>query len=295
MLKSMTAYGRATSQGHAGHLSLEIQSVNRKFLEINVFLPKELRQFDIEIRKWLLPYLTRGQISIKVTASFENISPFIIKPNLSLALHVKQAWDQIIDTLNLPKSDFQLSLLNQVDGLICLEENSNQEDTYRHLLKKLLEEAVGNFTQMKLKEGAALQKDIEYRINKISQLIPLIEKQAPLATEKYRDKLIARLDELVPGYVENEERILSEIVLFAEKIDIIEEITRFNFHLEHFKELIEQTALPSIGKTLEFVLQELGREINTIGNKSKNLEIGRYVIEIKDELERIREQIQNIE
>ena len=116
----------------------------------------------------------------------------------------------------------------------------------------------------------------------------------PFATKKYREKLVARLEELVPGHVENEERILREIALFAEKIDITEELTRFNCHLIHFEELIHSQAL-SVGKTLEFVLQELNREINTIGSKSSDLDIARAVIDVKSEIERIREQIQNIE
>ena len=122
----------------------------------------------------------------------------------------------------------------------------------------------------------------------------VVEQKMPFATKKYRDKLIARLDELLPGHVENEECILREIALFAEKIDITEELTRFYCHLTHFEELIQSTAL-SVGKTLEFVLQELNREINTIGSKSSDLDIARAVIDIKSELERIREQIQNIE
>src|SRR4029077_2018623 len=161
-------------------------------------------------------------------------------------------------------------------------------------LKQALDMALDGFLQMKCQEGAILQADISQRLTKMGESLKIVEHKMPFATKKYREKLVARLDEIVPGHIENEERILREIALFAEKIDITEEMTRFYCHLTHFQELIHSTVL-SVGKTLEFVLQELNREVNTIGSKSSDLEIARAVIDIKSELERIREQIQNIE
>lgn len=294
MLKSMTAYGRAILNTQVGHFVVEIQSVNRKFLEVNVFLPRELSQFDIELKKWLLPYLARGQVTVKVNVTFEGAVPFLVRPNLPLARQLKNAWDEIARELKLDVEEFRLSLLEKTEGLLSYEENRNEEEEYRTFLKQTLEAALKGFLQMKIQEGAILQADIAQRLEKMRQALQVIEKKMPFATKKYREKLVARLDELVPGHVENEERILREIALFAEKIDIMEEMTRFYCHLTHFEELIQSTAL-SVGKTLEFVLQELNREINTIGNKSSDLEIARAVIDIKSELERIREQIQNIE
>lgn len=294
MLKSMTAYGRASLNTPVGHFVVEIQSVNRKFLEVNVFLPRELSQFDIELKKWLLPYLARGQVTIKVNVTFEGAVPFIVRPNLPLARQLKAAWDEIAKELKLDAEEFRLSLLETTEGLLTYEENLAEEENYRGFLKQALEEALKGFLQMKSQEGAILQSDISQRLETMRQSLQLIEKKMPFATRKYREKLVARLDEIVPGHVENEERILREIALFAEKIDITEEMTRFYCHLTHFEELIHSTAL-SVGKTLEFVLQELNREVNTIGSKSSDLEIARAVIDIKSELERIREQIQNIE
>lgn len=294
MLKSMTAYGRASINTKVGHFVVEIQSVNRKFLEVNVFLPRELNQFDIELKKWLLPHLARGQITVKVNVAFEGAVPFVVRPNLPLARQLKAAWDEIAKELNLDIDEFRLSLLETTEGLLTYEENRAEEDNYREALKQALEVALKGFLQMKVQEGAVLQADIAQRLEKMRQFLKIIEHKMPFATKKYRDKLIARLDEIMPGHSENEERILREIALFAEKIDITEEMTRFYCHLTHFEELIHSQAL-AVGKTVEFVLQELNREINTIGSKSSDLDIARAVIDIKSELERIREQIQNIE
>lgn len=290
----MTAYGRASLNTKIGHFVVEIQSVNRKFLEVNVFLPRELNQFDIELKKWLLPHLSRGQVVVKVNVNFEGVVPFVVRPNLPLVRQFKHAWDEIIKELGLELEEFKLSLLERTEGLFSYEENLNEEDNYRDALKQALEAALKGFLKMKIHEGSILQADISQRLVKIRQLLQIIEQKVPFATKKYREKLIARLDELLPGHTENEERILREIALFAEKIDITEEITRFYFHISHFEDLIHSQSLP-VGKTLEFVLQELNREINTIGNKSSDLDIAKAVIDIKSEIERIREQIQNIE
>lgn len=294
MLKSMTAYGRASLNTKAGHFVIEIQSVNRKFLDIQVILPRELSQFDIELKKWLMPYLARGQVTIKVNVFFEGGVPFIVRPNLPLARQLKAAWIEIAKDLDLDQEEFRLSLLKETEGLLSYEENREEEENYRQILKQVLEVALEGFLNMKVQEGSVLQADSVQRLEHIRQGMRIVQQKTPFATKKYREKLVARLEELLPGQIENEERILREIALFAEKIDIAEEITRFLCHLSHFEELLASTTL-SVGKTLEFVLQELNREINTIGSKSSDLEIAHAVIDIKSELERIREQIQNVE
>lgn len=294
MLKSMTAYGRASLHSDVGDFVIEIQSVNRKFLEVNTSLPKELNSFEIELKKWLLPHISRGQISLKVSVSYENASPVIVHPNLPLARQIKHAWDEIIQDLHLKNESFNFSLLANVEDILLFEQNVQEEDRYRDVLKQALELALEKFVHMKTQEGAILQADILERLQRIEQWMRVIEQKTPSAVTKYREKLLSRLEELLPGSIENEERILREVAIFAEKIDIVEEVTRFFCHLNHFRELLQSEAT-SIGKTLEFVLQELNRETNTIGSKSSDLEIARGVIDIKSELERIREQVQNVE
>lgn len=291
----MTAYGRATYQCDIGHFVIEIQSVNRKFLEVNTQMPKELLRFDVELKKWMLSRVSRGQVTIKIFASFDEMIPVVVRPNLPLAKQLKEAWDRIAEEIGAKKRlEFDLTLLVHEDEVISFEENFQEEGVYREALRKVFDLALAGFMQMKRSEGAVLQQDVLDRIKKMREWIALVEQKVPDATKKYRDKLIARLEELLPGNIENEERILREVAIFAEKIDIAEEVTRFSCHLNYFEELVLSDN-SSVGKTLEFVLQELGREINTIGSKSSDMEIARYTIDIKSELERIREQIQNVE
>jgi len=294
MFKSMTAFGQAALTSELGHFVAEIQSVNRKFLEINVILPKELSRFEVEIKKCVQAHVSRGSVTVKIYANFENRVPFTVRPNILLAKQLKHAWEEVATHLNMDKSAFTLSFLAQTEGIVNLEENIDEEEGYKTALKSLLEAALAKFSAMKKQEGALLQIDVLNRLEQIHAWMVAIEKRTPFATDKYRRKLIARLEELIPGHIENEERILRELALFADKIDITEEITRFFCHLTRCEEIIHSSQT-SIGKTLDFILQELNREINTIGNKSADIEIARLIIDIKSELERVREQIQNIE
>lgn len=294
MLRSMTAYGRSSLKLDTLQLTVEVQSVNRKYLEINVTLPSELAHFEIDIKKWIAASLTRGAVTVRISAYFENTTPFIVRPNLPLARQLKTAWEQIADDLQLNDNGFNLSLISDVKDILIIEENRENEETYRKHLKQAVDLALNGFMHMKAAEGAHLQADIANRIGKIREWVKAIELKTPFASQKYREKLLARLEELLPGKIENEERILREIALYAEKIDIAEEITRLNCHLIKFEELMHSGGI-AVGKTLEFILQELNREINTIGSKSSDLDIAHYVIDIKSELERIREQIQNVE
>lgn len=294
MLKSMTAYGRAILKSPVGHFIAEIQSVNRKFLEVQASLPKELERFEAELKKVVQKAVSRGQVTLKFFATFDEALPIVIKPNILLAKQLKQAWEEVASALGLDKNQFDPSLLSRFGDVLSFEDNFAGEELYQEALNQVLEAALKDFLSMKLREGEALQADILMRISLMRTWIAYIEQRAPEAPKKYREKLIARLEELFPGSIENEERILREIAVFAEKIDVTEEITRFVSHLNQFQETIHSSD-SAVGKTLEFIIQEMNREINTIGSKSSDLEIIRHVIQIKGELERIREQIQNVE
>lgn len=293
MLKSMTAFGRACINTPIGRFVAEIHSVNRKYLEINAILPKELTRFDIEIKKWVSAAVARGQINLRITVAFDTVSPLIATPNLPLAKQLKAAWEKIISELHL-ESPFTFEMLAQEPRLICYDEDIHDEDLYRQALHQVIEEALQPFLIMKKREGEALHSDISSRIELLKKWIKSIAEKSPEATVKYRQKLVQRLEEVLAGSVENEERILREVTIYAEKIDIEEEITRFEVHLKQVMDLLSSDA-PSIGKTLEFLIQELNREANTISSKSSDVSISHLIVNIKTELERIREQIQNIE
>lgn len=295
MLKSMTAYGRACSISPIGHFVVEIQSVNRKHLEINTFLPKELLRFDADVKKWIAAQVGRGQVNVKISVTFDRESPLVVTPNIALAKQIKSAWDAIALELQLPsEKGFTLSMLSETSGLLLYEEDVQDEEVYRNALHQAVLEALEKLMSMKLREGEILHKDIATRFDKMAPMIKEIAIKAPGATERFRQRLLERLEEVMSGNIEHEERLLREVCVYAEKVDIAEELTRFDSHLQQVSALLQSDG-QAIGKTLEFLVQELNREINTISSKSADMDVARLVVDIKSELERIREQIQNIE
>lgn len=299
MLKSMTAYGRACLVSKIGRLTVELQCVNRKHLEINTFLPKELLRYDAEIKKWIAAAVGRGQVNVKLNVVFDRASPLLITPNLPLARQLKNAWHAIANDLKIQIPDEALvRVLSMEDELLVYDEDDHDEELYRTALHQVIEQALKQLVSMKITEGRALYEDIGARFAKLAQWIQEIAAKAPGATNRYREKLAEKLQEVFGSSIENEERIMRELCVYAEKIDIAEELTRFHSHLKQVNELMGQSSTANnqgVGKTLEFLVQELNREINTIGSKSADLDVSRLVIDVKSELERIREQIQNIE
>lgn len=295
MLRSMTAYGRATKETSIGRITAEIQSVNRKHLEVAVTLPRELLRFDVEVKKWVSAVVGRGQITVKFNVVFNQNIPLSVAANVPLALKIQEASQELTAALGLSSShDLTLSLLAQQPSILLFDEKMEDEDTYRELLREVFNLALKSFLNMKAQEGHAIFIDISHRLGILHQEIKQIAHYAPQATKRYRERLSERLKELSSGTFEDEERIMRELGIFAERVDISEEITLFEAHLRQFSEVIS-VKNESIAKTLEFLLQEMSREINTIGSKSSELEVSRRVVEMKSTLERIREIIQNVE
>lgn len=294
MLTSMTAYGRAQIATALGRFVAEIQSVNRKHLEITINLPKELLRFETDIRKYISQKVVRGSISVKLDAYFDAVTPLVVIPNLPLARQIKGAWDAIAKELGVAEQPFSLALLANEPALFQYSEELKDEERYRSDILKVIDAALQPFIAMRQHEGEVLQKDITMRLSNMRQWLSQIIVLVPGATERYRQKLMDRLEEVLPGSVDNEERILREIALYAERIDITEEITRFNSHLDQSEQLL-RSQQQGIGKTFEFLLQELNREANTIASKSSDATVSRLVVDVKSTLEKIREQIQNVE
>lgn len=293
----MTAYGRGTSSFAYGSFSTEIQSVNRRYLEVNINLPRILARFEIPLRKKVSARVGRGMVNISVSWRSETQTPVKVLPNLSLAKGVKKAWEQIAFELGL-EACIDLSLLAREKDLLLFEEELPEEEEVLAALERSLDEALDRLTEMKEKEGHALATDLHERTEMLDAFIEEVEKHAPEGSEKYRQKLAERLEELFEGSSENEERILREVALFAERIDVTEEVVRFKSHVRQFRQMLEKPpaeAAETRGKMLDFLIQELNREINTIGSKAADIAITREVVKAKSELEKMREQVQNIE
>ena len=271
------------------------QTVNRKHLEINVVLPPFLTKHDVDIKKWVAARIFRGQLTVKVSFIADEGSPVVVSPNKALARQTKAAWDVIAADLGLTIDDASyIKILLQEEGLLVYSEETACSSRYCQALEKVVNEAMDRCLGMKLVEGKALEEDILRRIVKIRGVVEEIASRAAGASDRYRAKLLQRINEILAASAMEDDRLLREIALFAEKVDVSEEITRLKSHLQQAHDVLcSQTN--TIGKTLEFIVQEMNREANTIGSKCLDVELSRYVIDVKSEIERIREQIQNIE
>lgn len=294
-MKSMTAFGRGVAHSEKGHVVFELSSLNRKFLEVTTLLPSEFESLEAEIRSTISQRIERGAIKVKLMVAYTSGSPVTVRPNTYLAAQIKQACDLLAQVLHLGDARVmtQEILANRHD-VLQFEASFEDQELFKQLASNALEDALKELMQMKLVEGNALKEDVAKRLEIIKASFAQIALQSTHATDDYRQKLIARLEELVPGSVENEERVLREVVLFAEKVDIAEELTRADSHLSQLEALIHSNE-PSIGKTFEFLLQELLREANTIGSKSSSAAISHHIVSIKSEIERLKEQIRNVE
>jgi uncharacterized protein (TIGR00255 family) len=292
---SMTAYGRATLQTSFGHLVVEVQSVNRKHLEIQIALPKELARFEADMRSWLVGRIHRGQVFVRVHATYAVKTPVKVIPNIPLARELKQAWDAIIQALGVNGgSNFHLEMLAHESELFSYESLNDEDPLYCEALIQTLNAALLPFLEMRAREGATLAADIQRRLLVIHDWIERVAERATLAPSRYREKLLAAIEQLLPQSDENADRVLREVCLYADRIDVAEEITRTRSHLGQLQ-MVLSSKQTQLGKTLEFLLQELFREVNTVASKSNDVEISHAVVDIKTEIERIREQVQNIE
>lgn len=292
----MTAYGRSVLATSVGRFVIELHSVNRKFLEISTYLPKSLIRFDSKIKKWIAEKVSRGQVNVRIGFVPNDGAISAIIPNIVLAKQIKAAWDQIAVELKLPIETFPLSLLAAEEGIIQQKEELADEQQVLSQLHHALLEALKQLIQMKSCEGQALFTDLETRLKLLKISIDFIENLSPESVVKYREKLKLKIEEMLPAAMslDGDDRLLKEVCFFAEKVDVAEEITRFNSHIQQFFTVMQRQE-GGHGKTLEFIIQELFREANTIGSKSADHAITKVVIEIKTELERMREQIQNVE
>lgn len=297
MLKSMTAYGRASIVSDLGRFSVELQSVNRKHLEIHTFLPAELLRYDSDVKKWIAAVVARGQVNVKLLVKFDQKSPLTVTPNVALIGQIRTAWEDIAEDLNLALDPITLvNILSRQEGVLLYDQDIQDEALYRDVLQQVISEALEKFIQMKTIEGQALFNDIMGRVDKLAEWIQEIAAKAPGATARYRQRLLEALNEVMQSESSaNDERLLREVCVYADRIDIAEELTRFDSHLKQVYQLLRSQNVQGVGKTMEFLVQELNREINTISSKSSDVDVAKLVINIKTELERIREQIQNVE
>jgi uncharacterized protein (TIGR00255 family) len=294
MLISMTGFGRFLCEASFGRLVLELQSVNRKHLEMNISLPKELGRFELKVRKWIGEAITRGQVSVRCTLKPSEETLAALLPDAGALKSYKDSWVKIARFVGCDEREINLSFLLERFPAAFDADSSVREEVYLEALKECLDGALSELTAMKQSEGKALERDLLSRWQGLVQMLREIETLAPDASLKLREKLKERLSEVLRSGAELDERLLREVAFFAERVDIAEEITRLHSHIVQFQDIVRSKE-SQVGRKLEFLLQEFGREINTIGSKSSDPALSKLVVEFKSELEKMREQIQNVE
>lgn len=296
-LHSMTAFGEGEAVCSEGRFIVELQSVNRRFLEIHPHLPRFISSYEHQLRERLAASLARGQVHLSVHFHKEGMQEVSVKPNLPLALQLKRGWEEIAATLGLSEK-VPLELLVREKELFTIEDRLEKTETLHKALMEALECALSQLIEQRAREGASLAKDLYERTNRLSTFLSQIEALSGDQVAVQREKLSKRLTELFENQEENEERLMREVALLAERLDITEEVVRLKIHLKQFEEIVTRQVVNAgqgVGKELEFLVQELGREINTIGSKSQNAQITAFVVSMKSELEKIREQVHNVE
>ena len=291
-MKSMTGYGRAKIENDTREYIVEVKSVNHKYLDINIKLPKTLFCIEDKIRKVISNKISRGKIDVFVTYinyGIECKHQLINHDNAKM--YIKEIEE--IATENNIASGIRATEISKFPEVLNVIVDEEDEEKIWLELNKCLEKALDNFIEMRITEGEKIKEDLKQRLDEIDENINEIFKNSTGLVEEYVVKLRKRIQEILNTDVVDETRLAQEIVIYSDKTSIEEEITRIKSHIIQFKELLNSEG--AIGKKADFIIQEMNREINTIGSKSGKFEITQLVIKIKTQIEDIREQIQNIE
>ena len=292
MIKSMTGFGRSTYENEGREYIIEIKSVNNRFTDINIKMPRNLNYLEEKIRKQILSNISRGKVEVSI--QLNNNSDLGKKINLNTDIAKKYVEElkklseetNIIDNINIMDVARFPDVLN-----IRIDEEA--EEVIEKELFTALDSAIDSFLDMRQKEGSKIKVDLENRIEVIKQKIEQISSISAGLVDEYVVKLETRIKELLKTDVVDQTRLAQEVVIYSDKCSVEEEITRLKSHISQFLNLLNENI--AIGKKLDFLIQEMNRETNTIGSKANNLEITNFVVDIKTELENIHEQIKNIE
>ena len=293
MIKSMTGFGRCEVSEGDRKFTVEMKGVNHRYLDANIRMPKKLNFFDSAIRTVLKQYVTRGKVDIFITYEDLTENQVSLKYNESLAKEYLDAFKKMEETFGL-ENDIRVSTISRCPEVLTMEEQSADEEELWKGLKKALEGALKQFVETRGMEGENLKNDIIAKLDGMSERVACIEVRSPEIVAEYRAKLEEKVKELLADTQMDEGRIAAEVVIFADKICTDEEVVRLKSHIAHMKETFA-TEENGIGRKLDFIAQEMNREANTILSKANDIEVSNYAIDLKTEIEKVREQIQNIE
>lgn len=292
MLRSMTGFGRATYDDENRGFIVEMRSVNHKYLDLNIRMPKNLACLEDRMRKLIQDNISRGKLDIFITQNNYKSEDTVAVLNEGLCDSYVDCLKAIKDRYKL-RDEFSLQLISKFPDVISVVQKEEDVEAIWEALSKPLADALKMLSKMRENEGLKLQENINQRCNTIKSMVDEIEARSPIIIENYRKKLNDKLVELLGDSGMDQNRIAMEVALFVDKSSIDEEIVRLNSHIMQMKETINLNE--PTGRKLDFIVQEMNRETNTIASKTNDIETTKIVLNIKNEIEKIREQIQNIE
>ena len=292
MVKSMTGYGRARSTIHGRDITVEIRSVNNRYLDCSIKMPRVYIFAEDAMKALVQKTVSRGKVDVFVTIDTVEAAGTAVRADAALAGAYLQAIRSLGEQYGLPEDVSALSLARMPDVLTVTRADEDLEAVSGDICS-VLEEALSAYQTMRSVEGEKLAADIAGRLDTIEVLTGKVEARSPQTVAEYRRKLMERMNEVLASTTIDESRILTEAALFADKVAVDEETVRLRSHLSQLREMLRSDV--PVGRKLDFLIQEVNRESNTIGSKCSNLEIARWVVDLKAEVEKIREQVQNIE
>lgn len=292
MIKSMTGFGRCEAVGKDRKLTVEMKSVNHRYLDINIKMPKKLNFFESAIRAELKNYISRGKVDVFITCEEYSENNGSLKYNRALAKEYLTYLRQMAEEFEM-EDDVRVSTLSRYPEVFVMEEQNIDEEELWKDLRGVLRGAAENFVQTRIAEGENLSKDLNLKLDEMLGHVDFITERSPQLIREYREKLREKVQELLQDVQIDENRLYMEVTIFADKVCVDEELVRLRSHVESTKK--ELASGGSIGRKLDFIAQEMNREANTILSKANDLEISARAIELKNEIEKVREQIQNIE
>lgn len=291
MIKSMTGYGKATLSRENREYQIEIKSVNHRYLDMNIKMPRTISYLEEEVKKTIMTYVKRGKVDVFITFENNSTEGRKIQINKEIASVYIKELKKLAEEENI-LANIEVTEISKYPDVLSIQNEQNEEKIKQELIE-VTKQAVQKLVEMRSAEGSKMAQDLLQRVEEVQQNVTKISDQSTGLIQDYVVKLESRIKELLPNHEIDQNRLVQEVVIFADKCSVQEEITRLNSHIVQFKNFLQ--AEENIGKKLDFLIQEMNRETNTIGSKANCLEITNKVIDIKTQLENIREQIQNIE
>ncbi len=292
MVKSMTGFGRAVKELDGYVITVELKSVNHRYFEFSSRCPRQYGFIDEKIKSFVNSRVERGKVDCYVGIEALNTESADVVVNHTLASAYVKALKEIAQSYDL-KEDFGASTISRFSDVLVVKKAEEDEEKIWTLVKEVTSEAVEKFIEMRQTEGKRMYDDVYSRSSFILDCVSYIEERSPETVKEYNDKLVQRVHDLIGDVSLDESRVIQEVAIFADKVAVAEETVRLRSHIEQLREFLDSDT--AVGRKMDFLVQEINRETNTIGSKCNDVDIARRVVDMKAEIEKIREQIQNIE